>query len=326
MNILVTGWFGHGNTGDEAYKSVFPLLLPDHKLVMKDTFNPDIDKPDAIIVGGGDILYPHFTKPLRDVPEIPKVLASVTMTNGSDLKSLKLFNKIYVRDLRSQQLGSQYAEVKYMPDFTFLLHPDKVAGKKIIADQFAAYGHQLRKKVVTVVFNAYVMSTTPSSLRRDFTNFQRLSQDIADAVDVMDTSVLFLPFSAKPPWDDRVANGWVSSFSRKYYKNVSVYDRLSVQDTLNVVAASDVVVSTRLHSSIFSTIGGVPFIDLTHHDKNKGFIETLGKQEWSMGLWEISINQFKKLLGDHLNLSLPHPDLVKFTDHAREQLKNVSLL
>lgn len=326
MNIQILGWFGHGNTGDEAYKLVFPTLLPEHTLKFKDYFNPDSDKPDHIVMGGGDIVYPHFTNPLAASPKIPKTLASVTLTNGSDLQSLKSFKKVYVRDLKSQKLGSQYTAVDYLPDFTFLLKPDVAAGKAIVKAAFAQDNHQLRKQLIVVVFNAYVMSTTPNSLRRDFVNFQRLSQDIADAVDIMDASVLFLPFSAKTPWDDRVANGWVSSFSRKYYKNVVVYDRLSVQDTLNVISTADVAVSTRLHSSIFSTISGVPFIDLTHHDKNRGFIETLGKPEWSMSLWEISINQFKSLLHKLLEQTGPNQDLLQFTAQAREKLANVSLL
>lgn len=326
MKIQILGWYGHGNTGDEAYKLAFPSLLPDHELIFADVFNPDKDEPDAIILGGGDIVYPSFTGPLSKKPKIPKSLVSTTLTNASDLQHLKLFKKLHVRDYRSQKLGQTYADVKYLPDVTFMLQPDVEAGRQLMKAKFEAEGSQLRERVITIVFNAYTMATTPESYRRDFTNFQRLSQDIADAVDVMDASIVFMPFSTRAPWDDRTANSWVASHSRKYYKNMVIFDRLSVQDNLNLIAASNVVVSTRLHSSIFSTIAGVPFIDLTHHDKNRGFIETLGKTDWSMSLWEISINDFKKLLNTLLKRNGQDASLVEFTRKAREQLVNATLL
>ena len=54
------------------------------------------------------------------------------------------------------------------------------------------------------------------------------------------------------PWDDRVSNGMVASFCKFWKKNVVLYDELEVQDALDIISAADVVISSRLHSTIFS--------------------------------------------------------------------------
>lgn len=328
MKISVLGWYGHGNVGDEAFKLAFPRMLPGHIVRCVERLELS-DDSDAYILGGGDVVYGVYTDFLRRFPDRPKIAASVTVTPNSDMESLAMFDHIYVRDQMSLDLARQHvdpAKVSYLPDVTMLLKPDPVAGRQWLVEAFNADGLDLYEKVVVCVISSYITFNKRESLARDYINFLNVADDISEAADSVNASFVFLPFSTKVPNDDRVPNAFIADRCKFYKKNYVVYQRLSVQSTLNVLSCAQAVVSTRLHSTIFAAMAGVPFIDLTHHDKNLGFVRTLGKEEWSVPVWQFSDSRFTGLLGGFVGDRVPRPDLVEFTDISRGQLEGIKLM
>jgi polysaccharide pyruvyl transferase WcaK-like protein len=327
MTIQVLGWYNHGNTGDEAYKVAFPSLFEGHDVEFVEVLDPN-NPPDCVVLGGGDVFYPSFTRHVASMPShVRKIAASISLTENSDFASLGLFEKVIVRDHRSALIASQRGHsVQYQPDFTFLLQPDGQAGRAYLDDAVRREGHRLYERVVVCVISNYLANTKLDMLARDLTAFLKLSQDLALVADETPASFVFLPFSTKAPWDDRVSNSWVADRCKYYDKNLVVWDRLDVQTTLNVIAAADAVVSSRLHSTIFSTIAGIPFIDLTHHTKNLGFLETVEKTEWSIPFWEFSVTHYGDLLNRALKAPKPEPSLKQFADSAKARLRDMPLL
>jgi polysaccharide pyruvyl transferase WcaK-like protein len=328
VKVTVLGWYGHSNVGDDAFLEAFPIVLPGHELRFVETI-PRGDDSDAYILGGGDVFYQPFTDQLRRVPaDRPKVAASVTLTGHSDFSAYDLFSHVYVRDQMSLEHGRAVAPDKtsYLPDVTFALTPDPVAGRAWMVERFASEGLELFEKVVVCVLSSYAGGNKFDSLARDYLNFQSLAMQVAEIADSTTASFVFLPFGTRPPYDDRATNAWVSERTKYWQKNYAVHDRLGVQATIDILAASDAVVSSRLHSTIFSVVAGVPFVDLTHHDKNLGFVRTVGKPEWSMPLWKFGPQQIGGLLAGFLAAARPDPDLVAFTAGSRALLKSASLL
>lgn len=318
MNIQILGWYGHGNIGDEAYKVAFPILFPDDTITFIEKVDP-ADRPDLLILGGGDIAYPAFTRQAVD-SGFDVVAHSISLTENSDFDSLAEFDRVCVRDAYSVELaGERGLDVVYEPDVTFLLTPDPVAGRALLTQTFAEEGHDLRDRVVACVVSNYLANAKLDMLARDLTTFLKVSQDIAVVADQTDASFVFLPFSTKAPWDDRVSCGWVGDRCKSYQKNLVLWGRLTVQETLDVVAASHLCVSSRLHSTIFSVLSGISFIDLTHHTKNIGFLQTVGRMAWSLPFWEFSVAHYKALLD---GASSPDANLQAFTAQAKEALRN----
>src|SRR5207249_4018803 len=105
----------------------------------------------------------------------------------------------------------------------------------------------------------------------DFVDFTKFSYDLAWVSDNTACSFVFMPFGTEMPHDDRTSNAFVSSRIKFWQKNSVIYDKLTVQETLDLVSACDAMISTRLHSSIFSVLAGVPLLDVTHNHKNKWF-------------------------------------------------------
>jgi len=63
MNLACLGASGYGNVGDDGYRAVFAEQLPDHHLLFDSPY-PDprvIDWCDAVIVGGGGLIYKNET-------------------------------------------------------------------------------------------------------------------------------------------------------------------------------------------------------------------------------------------------------------------------
>lgn len=326
MNIKVVGFYDHGNIGDQAFKLAFPILFPSYNFSFCDTLkNQDLADTDLIIIGGGDVVKKDIIKYLYNV-DIPAIAASVTITQGSDLDNISLFKKIIVRDELSLNIAQQYHDnVIYLPDFSFVLTPDPIAGRKIIEDQFYQSGHTLTDKFVTVVLNSYISFNSNDALTRDSTAFNLLVDKLAKLCESMDYSWIFLPMSTQSPWDDRSVAAWTGNrIKNKYWRNIVIYDKLSVQKTLNIISSSSSVISSRLHSTIFSTIAGVPFIDILHHDKNYGYVKTLDCLDWTTWLWSYDEKKVNDLLTQFLSVTDDTTDyglkLKEFTLNAKEQL------
>ncbi len=325
MKVTVLGWYNHGNAGDDAFMKAFPRLLKGHDVVFTETLRAD-HRTDAFILGGGDVAYPAYTDQLAKFPETRKIAASVSLTSNSDFEALRGFERVFVRDKFSLDLATgQGISASYLPDITFALTPNPTLGREWIKQSFAKQGLRLHPKVIVCVCSAYMAYNYDTALSRDAFNFLKVANDLARALDEAEASIVFLPFSVQRPWDDRMSNSWVGGRCQYWQKVGVVHDTLDVQTTLNVLSAANAVISTRLHSTIWSVLSGIPFIDLTHHSKNVGFIETVGKPEWSIDLWEYNARTFKGMLKQHLEADLPNEELASFTRQAKEQLATTPL-
>jgi polysaccharide pyruvyl transferase WcaK-like protein len=272
--VGVVGWYGHNNVGDEAYKSAFPKLFPQCDFVFAESPTDDIE---TWILGGGDVVTSSNVEAFRPLKK--KHIMSATVSRPYDLTG---FGTVAVRDYRSvETIKSRGAgRVLYVPDFAFALSGDAARGRRLITSQFEKDGADLYSKVVVVVINGY-LAGEHSVVAKNYSTFQTVSFQLAEVADNTSASFFFVPFGCGMPTDDRVTNGWVAGKCKFWQKNAVAYNPLSVQDALDVMAAADAVVSTRLHSSVFSCVCGTPFIDVTHNHKNERFLETIEWNEYS---------------------------------------------
>lgn len=297
--IRVIGWYDRHNIGDESYKLSFRQLFPQEEF----DFKGEHSAYDVCILGGGDILHAaaNLNRALS-VPAKRRIIFSVSATNeNTPLELVSRFDQIFVRDKASVKFLTQKGlNCTFVPDAAFILKPDPVSGEKILRDLFAREKRELYDRRVVLVFNAHLLPRI-ELLARDQNTFFKAVQDMARVMDETSASFILLPMGTDSPYDDRAIHGLLQHHCKFWKKNLVVYDRLSVQDTLSLISAADAAISTRLHTSIFSTVCGVPFLDLVHHDKNRNFLETIN---WPLRLdyWSLSGNQIQesleRLLGD----------------------------
>jgi len=293
--IHVLGWYDHDNIGDEAYKIAFPKLFKNHDF----TFGEKIQgKPDTIILGGGDVLSPKFTKQLDAHPQAKKYAFSINLRATDITPQLSQFDKIISRNFVDLRTVDNY-KIQCYPDFTFILEPNADNGKQLIKSLFEKYKSELYENVVVLTLNSF-LCVREKILARDYVAFDKICYDLSKLMDNTNASFILVPFGNGFPQNDRISNAFVYANAKFWKKNLLLFEKLSIQQTLDIFAAADAAVTTRLHSAIFSCIGGTPFVDITHHSKNQMFMEFIGKPEWSLDFWHLDYYKTLNLLKDFM--------------------------
>lgn len=294
--VQMLGWYNHGNIGDESYKISFPTLFPNQKFSFGDVRSLSAEA-DCVCLGGGDILNEFYVKKLLAIPAKRRIAVSISSNINSPLPLLAKLDQIVVRDARSVKFLSGHGiSCSYMPDVSTILKGNPVRGQQILTKMYRDEGLDLYQRRVGVVFNAHLCSGKSDMLARDHVTFNKVVNDLGKVMDDTAASFVFFPMSTSMPHDDRVTNAFLANRCKFWNKNLVIYDRLSVQDTLDLISCFDAVLSSRLHASIFSLTSGVPFLDLTHHDKNKCFLETIGMEDRSFSYWYLDPEPLKTLL------------------------------
>lgn len=277
MNIFVLGWYGHQNIGDESYKLSFKSVWPEHTFTFDDK-QPTNAKYDLCIIGGGDVIREENVKKALDIG-CPVIAISVTITNQSLCNDLHLLDHIYVRDEKSVQVlkDFSYDNVTYIPDISLILTGNFQKGREIIESVFKKNDLELYESVYAIVVNAHLLASHRHKAY-DYLAFHKMIEDFSDLVDNTDSSFIFIPFSTKTPWDDRITNGLVNANAKFHSKNcVIMDDDLSVYDVINIITASNRLITTRFHGLIFGLATNTPTTTISFHDKISGFCETIGQ-------------------------------------------------
>ncbi len=214
---------------------------------------------------------------------------------------MKIFEKIFVRDEDSQKrLQNHKIESILIPDAAFILDPDKRNGNKILEKYFKENNRDLYENKVAITINNYLCNGN-NTLTRDEITFQKFCRDLSKTIDNTNASFVFVPFGQDSPVDDRVPSLWINNLCKYWKKNFVITDTLTPQETLDVIAATNTAISTRLHSSIFATIADIPFIDIIHHDKNRSFVKDIKREEFSFDYWDFERKPFSELLNKILS-------------------------
>jgi polysaccharide pyruvyl transferase WcaK-like protein len=314
--IVDLAWINHENVGDLSYKITMPLAFPNCDFEFTEKINETYANDKTYILGGGHICFTDFLKQLQKFDK--KYALSVSVDGNSNFDLLNGFKKILVRDFLSIKHLEKHGLIgTYCPDFAFLLKPNPSNGK-LILDKVLQNRDRYDQTIFCVI-NAHLLFETGTRLVRNELHFLKFSLDLAEILDNVKANVIFIPFSTNKLYHDNIAQYWINSKCKFYNKNIVMPNGLGVQDTLDLISACNLGISTRLHTSIFSTISGVPFIDITHHDKNKGFVNTIN-WNYSVNYWDYS----KEIISEDIKDFMDAPTWAKdFLNKATELQREI---
>lgn len=288
MQITSLGWFGHHNVGDEAFRYALRHLFPlGVEIKHIETLLPHLDtinRSDHLLIGGGNIVDRGFLKGLEKV-QIPYSFVGVGLISGNDLSLLSGASNVIVRDRRSLSLAtSVYPEAVLAPDLAFSLSPLRDVGKEFLEEESRK---KFKRPIVGVFLNDCVSARFDSTLLK-FVECEKVKLELARFLESLPYDVVFIPMSTTPPDDRRISLDVIGKMQRGYNYSCLTQEINPVK-VLSMVSALDFAITMRLHASIFCTIAGVPFIDILHHDKSKGYLDEIGMPEVGIDFYELSI-------------------------------------
>lgn len=296
--ILLAGYYGYGNLGDEAIlemvlKQLFQIVKRENITVLSsnkedtskkyninsiDRYNvlsiiKSLKKSGALIFGGGSLL--------QDVTSKRSIYYYLFL-----IKIAKLMNNKVI--MLSQGIGPIVNEKSKKAVIKSLQQVDYITVRDIQSKNFLEeLGVDENKLFLSADPVINLCSNDESRSKVDNTqkkvcfslrnwNGSNLSENISDVTERLIKSNIechFIPFYYNE--DLGLINDVESSLNKKGLKAVYYKDRLSTIEAFDIIKNMDLLVGVRLHSLIFAASANVPFVAVSYDHKVDHFVESV---------------------------------------------------
>jgi polysaccharide pyruvyl transferase CsaB len=300
MNIVLSGYYGFNNVGDEAilYSIIQALrandpnvgitVLSNDPTYTEKTYGvkavnrwklPEIFKAlksaDGLISGGGSLLQdetgpksiPYYT----GIMKIAQVLGKPVFVYAQGMGPIhKPFNQKIVKSvLKNTQVTVRDVASKKLLEDIGLNHSIKIVPDPVMG--------LTRKDTSSRWWTEQAFSGPVVSVSvRDWPSSVDYKKKMAEALDLLakeGNTIVFVP--AHGEHDDKTSKEVAGMMSANSY--VSPYDD-SIEQKINIIGQSNLLVGMRLHALIFSAITVTPFVALSYDPKIDAFAEISGQQ------------------------------------------------
>lgn len=306
---FVLGWYGHGNLGDEAFKTSFLNLFPQVDFTFGDRVPRNVNSYDFMWVGGGSFMDQAVPNPYSVDIKVP--IAYIGVGLGSNVHPthralLDAARLVVVRNLKSKQ----YCEKAIVcPDLAFAMPNEQ-------------FQHRPVGKKVTILLNDFVSprSNSPDWMYLAYYWFCAEFGTVCNDLVKDGYTLKFVPMGTGDIDDRRIAAQIVGRITKKANVIWQLEPATEVQLRTDI-CESDFVITQRFHGIVFSAISSVPFVSIRNHDKMLTLNEEIG---WHAHLdyYGFNKNYFSRALNQ---LTVDKVDLLKsFTKNALEQWKCMS--
>lgn len=276
MKINVLGWYGMNNVGDEVFRHVFCELLAGHELRFV-TPPSSCDDCDVVVLGGGAVVSPFY---LERLPSGNYDLYAVGVdlayeTEADLLKGLPIRGAV----MRNRaDLARMPCHAEYAPDLAFLMRPSG-------ADVLSRY-KKTAKKTVGVFATDYVNPAIDRPVNEFSGRAASFKTGMAKELDLLAAAgyeVILVPCATGGYGDDRRINLDIAAFMKG--KPTLVFDTLSPQEMIDLIAGLDAAVCMRYHSHIFCVVAGTPFVSVEYTRKVRCFLSENGIDSVTACTW-----------------------------------------
>lgn len=271
--ILVYGWYGHRNLGDELMRHALQSILgSEHQLIFVDVLREDqITKSDLLIIGGGSFLNLPLnvntsrTKELLHHHEQRIVYVGVgaeTDVHPDHIPLLARASYVNVRSEPSRNFSYVRGEFYRSGDLTDTLPNVQTPQSK-------------QKKTLLYVPNSELLPDVDSKnwVRASWDYYRSEITQALDELVALGWHVTFVPICDDPRRRDEWAASEIQSFCRRRSDMESIraekiltmeYARL-----LDFFGEHELIVSQRYHGVLLANKSGCTSISIHHHDKLK---------------------------------------------------------
>ncbi|MFC7321854.1 polysaccharide pyruvyl transferase CsaB [Halobacillus campisalis] len=298
MHIILSGYFGFQNTGDEAilYSMIQQIRQEDPSIKItvlsndpahtKDTYDVHavnrwslkevvtvIKRSDGLISGGGSLLqdvigvksviYYTGVIGIAKVLQKPVIIYSqgIGPLNGATAKKLTEFTMNKVDHLTVRDRDSKQLLTKMGIQKNIEVVPDSVMG---LDDSLTERSGREKDNSVIIVSVRQWPSTQP------------YQQKFAHGLDLLahqGFEIVFLPMHGE---EDAMCSQNIQSLMKE--KSDILSQDITLHEKINIIASSRFLIGMRLHSLIFSAITHTPFVAVSYDPKIDSFVEHMDQK------------------------------------------------
>lgn len=270
MKILVYGWYGNTNLGDEAFKDAFRFLFPQHTFKFGNHIPADVNSYDAVWFGGGSFFDGPLVNPSK--VEIKKPIAFIGIglpakpeaVPATTLPVLKQAKLILCRDSASVETAKALGlSATQMPDLALAtpnLHPRNPKHNKVTIFCNDNFTPRLGSPEYMILAFYWFMSEFSS---------------VCNMLIEKGYELEFVPMGVGDI-DDRRFAAMIHSRITKKAKAVWQVNPFTHSEFEKAISESALVISQRFHGVVFSIKYGVPFVSINAADKFASLMKDMG--------------------------------------------------
>lgn len=330
MKIGIIGWYGHENAGDERLLFSLQHFFKDHDFLVTSGFDDafrkivELNRCDYIILGGGGLVLRGVGRHSALIDSLKPNFGCVGISveavhedNRAFIAAIKQkADFIYVRDLNSQFLLQNHPKVVVGPDLSFLYPFETIESAKLESCGVnLRYWHYAKVEYGSRLYRWLVYLDKRIPYFQRFYPFQKWQpRKLIANLHKRFKKILPLPLYTESKRKNDVI------VLQQYFDNVPI----SFSPELFIPARY--FVGMRLHSLIFASQMGIPFLSLSYQPKNVAFCKSI-QLDCSIDLFDLSrLENRLEYLKEHYSEIRSH--LLEFTDrqrkHAWELMNSIS--
>jgi len=287
--LVFVGWYGRGNSGDEAFKEVHERLFPGIPKIWlcDEEFTPSPD--DVYVLGGGDVFLDYYICRLpKDAPFFAYGVG-LTSPDWQDkvldyrdrLKGIWLRNREDAEYLKARGLNAHFT-----PDITFQLK-EPIAAEPDPMPDWPPPGEKL---LVVMPSNNAQQDAARNGKFAEYFYQEYMKFKFASELDELAKyySILLLPLSFDSNDMDVLYCHEIASMMQRRRRVRIAEQSLPPLKTARLVAKADLVLSMKFHGLMYATMGGVPFVNIGLTRKTEMYCLENGFSEFSLPPYSFS--------------------------------------
>lgn len=265
MKVLVYGWYGKGNLGDDLFVDAFKHIFPEYNFTFTDHIKlSQLDDMGAVFFGGGSFIG----EPLKITPEALEVVknknifyigvGSETSIHESHQQLIALAKLVAIRsNSQVDVIKKLNSNVIIIPDIVYSL-PTNPNSEKI-------------SRSILFIPNISVVPKWDSPHWKHAA-WDYFKIELAQALDVLSKEkyqIKFLPFCINKKLNDSYAAGEIINRMCDSVDNMILEQPKDLVSTINLMSKYQISITQRFHGTVLSEMSKTPCLTIHHHDKLK---------------------------------------------------------
>lgn len=257
--LLVYGWYGRENIGDELMKLALQRLFEptgiELKFVDHITF-ADLQTTQGVIFGGGSIL--------NDAPDVTPDALDLLLTTAVPVFYVGVGIDYTPHPTHASLLRiARVIARRTQPDAPGRIIPDLVYSLTHSIGDVSADG-------ILIVPNVEVLPTSamPNWSQLSWLRYVDELSQVLDHLDEKRYQIKFLTMCKNPRQDDNwVTSAIVSHMVRRRTTFEILQPKADIDSLITIFKQARCIVTQRYHGIVLAEMAGVPYVSIDHHDK-----------------------------------------------------------